>query len=619
LLFYTDGIKVWNRRHEIMKNGDYVISTSADILIIPFLNDDKKYYIVGGYLNCYYAIVDMRGDGGLGEVIFSDRMRRVAFTSLFFVATKHATDNAYWLTTYVDHKDSSIFYSHYIDDTGIDRKPVKTLLPIPSHGKRLGEATTSGDGSLIAISYYSTSLPSVRVFTFDKHCGKVSNPVSLPIRSDWENSFGVCFSPDKSKLYVTYASMPGYLVQYSGPDYQNWEIIDSSASRFMGLQLGPDNKIYICVDTLLNKPSQWIGVIHNPDKTVKELDYTKHYIDLGNGRNSKYRLPTMIQDRSPLDNSRQIINIKNRCLTDTTFFSVHTTTIFDSLRWDFGDTISLSDTSTLKNTYYIFNDTGKYIITLTRYLCGNERKTTREINILTNPEINWPDDSVFCHNHKLLLNTPFRDGDFTWSTQETSQQIKINKKGKYWVKVKLGSCSAYDTISISELPPILIDLGGDYTICDDDNELVQLDAGKGFEHYKWTPTGDTTQWIIVKKAGDYFVVVEDFRGCKGDDGSRVSRLCDFTFYMPNAFTPDGNGLNDFFMPAFSDISGYRIEIFNSWGEKLFESTNPVIGWDGTFKNNPCPTGAYIWKVSYKGHHNKLFKNFTNKGVVNLIR
>ena len=80
-------------------------------------------------------------------------------------------------------------------------------------------------------------------------------------------------------------------------------------------------------------------------------------------------------------------------------------------------------------------------------------------------------------------------------------------------------------------------------------------------------------------------------------------------YIPNAFTPDGDGLNDVFIPVGKGITDFTLQIFNRWGELIFESNDSKKGWDGTFKNEAVPTGAYVYKMTAKGNGSRhLEKN-----------
>ena len=76
----------------------------------------------------------------------------------------------------------------------------------------------------------------------------------------------------------------------------------------------------------------------------------------------------------------------------------------------------------------------------------------------------------------------------------------------------------------------------------------------------------------------------------------VIEFCPMTFFIPNAFTPNGDGLNDTFEPKMSNIETYKIMIFNRWGELIFEGNDPRFIWDGTYKGVVVPDGTYTYKI-----------------------
>jgi gliding motility-associated-like protein len=88
----------------------------------------------------------------------------------------------------------------------------------------------------------------------------------------------------------------------------------------------------------------------------------------------------------------------------------------------------------------------------------------------------------------------------------------------------------------------------------------------------------------------------------------------FYFNVPNAFTPNGDGLNDIFRPvATSDlIRQFSMVIYNRCGQMIFETTIPTEGWDG----KDAPAGVYSWFISYSNHTGKVFKM---RGSVSLLK
>lgn len=124
------------------------------------------------------------------------------------------------------------------------------------------------------------------------------------------------------------------------------------------------------------------------------------------------------------------------------------------------------------------------------------------------------------------------------------------------------------------------------------------------------------------KAGEYEVklTVTSAKGCI-DSASRTVTIVDQTiFYVPNAFTPDGDDNNNVFLPIMTvgvDPQNYKLEIYNRWGERLFESNDYSIGWDGTYGNQIVKEGMYTWKISFS--ELKSDDVIVKTGVVVLIK
>lgn len=626
LLFYTNGSSFWNKNHSYT-NGTG-IGAATDVIIVPYPNNSNLYYIIGSanYNSnaLSYFTVDMNLDNGLRGVTNSVLITNS--TGGYLVVTKHALEKTYWLITHTGKGNDNLFTSLKITDNGIDTVDiVKSKHSNFPSAQRIGETTSTSDGTIIACTYFDLKTAAVQTFTFDKICGKVGDPINLHVEPDWVQAQGICFSPDDTKLYATFSTVvrnaisKSYVVQYYGDNFSQWQIVATSSLAFNGLRLGPDNRIYISINNNKQKPSSRVDALLFPNQLGNAVGYTPKYLDLGTNRTTNYKFPTMIYDKSPFGNFKNKNNIieKNTCLGDSTFFSLTNNQILDSVHWELEKGSPIVKTN---NPFHIYSDTGIYTVTANQFYCNHSWSVSKNIKIISSPSINWPLDTMFCYNDEITLSTPFISGNFIWSTGDTAPTINVNKEGLYWVNVSFGSCQAEDSILLIERPPILINLGDNFTVCEHDTDnLVKLDAGKGYKHYKWTPTGDTTQWIIVKQAGDYYVVVEDFRGCEGEDGSRVERLCNFDFHLPNAFSPNGDGLNDVFKATASDILNFELEIFNSWGEKVFSSNNTGFGWDGTYKGKPCIEGVYLYKLCFKGYSNKLLKVFNQKGTLNLLR
>lgn len=123
----------------------------------------------------------------------------------------------------------------------------------------------------------------------------------------------------------------------------------------------------------------------------------------------------------------------------------------------------------------------------------------------------------------------------------------------------------------------------------------------------------------VLDPGTYKVTlwVTNAEGCSDSASAYFSLVSVPMMFVPNAFSPDGDGTNDLFIPKISNYGseGYTLRIYNRWGLQVFETNDINAGWDGTFKGSPCPAGTYLWVVSLK----TSLRIETIKGSVILIR
>jgi gliding motility-associated-like protein len=152
------------------------------------------------------------------------------------------------------------------------------------------------------------------------------------------------------------------------------------------------------------------------------------------------------------------------------------------------------------------------------------------------------------------------------------------------------------------------DFAGQDTIITE--EPVEIDAGPNYVTYLWN-TGESTQWITASYDGWYGVIIESQQGCMGEDSVYVLFFIPpeppeppepiiENFYVPNAFSPDGDGLNDEFKAISNteNISSFHMYIYNRWGELVFEANDVSLGWDGEYKGKPAPQGVYVYKIEY---------------------
>lgn len=133
------------------------------------------------------------------------------------------------------------------------------------------------------------------------------------------------------------------------------------------------------------------------------------------------------------------------------------------------------------------------------------------------------------------------------------------------------------------------------TICSGTPTL--LDAGAGFHSYLWND-GSSEQTLLASERGTYFVWVESDLGCRGSDTVWIVP-CKIRVFLPNAFSPDGDGSNEVFQPVWDDTFPveYQLSVFNRWGQIIFQTNDYLKGWDGTFDGDNAPDGVYVYTVA----------------------
>jgi gliding motility-associated-like protein len=169
-------------------------------------------------------------------------------------------------------------------------------------------------------------------------------------------------------------------------------------------------------------------------------------------------------------------------------------------------------------------------------------------------------------------------------------------------------CIHYLTTNLQYQPEIPVDLGSDQPLC---KPPLVLDAFCQGASYLWQDSS-TNATFPANEPGIYYVRVE-LNGCSQTDSILLSPCESVPLWIPNAFSPNGDGRNDVFRPVGEIVSGYSMIIFNRWGEQLFFTTDQTTGWDGTTKGSLCPTDSYIYKITYEtpaGNPQALTGTFT---------
>jgi gliding motility-associated-like protein len=193
-------------------------------------------------------------------------------------------------------------------------------------------------------------------------------------------------------------------------------------------------------------------------------------------------------------------------------------------------------------------------------------------------------------------------GDGT-SSEDIITSHTYEESGEYEVELwvyKTDDC--VDTIikNITVKADPIVDLGDDISlpIC----SSYELDAENQGASYLWS-TDETTQTITLENIDqDTTIWVEvEVKGCKSNDIINIKTQEEQKdLYFPNAFTPNNDGKNDIFSPIgdLEYVIVFNLQIFNKWGQKIFETIDPTEGWDGKCNGKLSPLGTYIYKCNY---------------------
>jgi gliding motility-associated-like protein len=291
--------------------------------------------------------------------------------------------------------------------------------------------------------------------------------------------------------------------------------------------------------------------------------------------------------------------------------------------WKLGDGTITSTTGTVNTINHTYANSGIYTISLkVTDSLGCVDSITNKVFIDEPPYLNFTvSDNDLCVGEALYIldtlapqtiafNYKYGDGTVQWNTNnpsfayENSGNYNITLTGFYLV---CDSISKTIPVTVNDYPAP--NLGPDTSFCDGLTGPIVLNPQDFAQQYNWS-TGVSTQSATITKAGTYFVTLKN-GDCATADTIDVKNDCYIN--IPNSFTPDNDGLNDYWIPMdilSAGVTKFELNIYNRWGEQIFNTTNTQTrGWDGNFGGKAQPLGVYIYAidVTYKNTTKKSFK------------
>lgn len=567
ILFYTDGISVFNRYNGDVPNGSglHGFTQGAEpVIIVPNPGNDSIYYIFtagrpkmspGDPTLIYgleYSVVNILKNNYVGEVIRKNVVLLQPEVSTKLTAVRHSNGVDFWV---VAHKfNSNEFCSFLVTAGGVDSANYKSSFVGSVHAAPgetnnfIGAMKISPDGTKLAAAIHGLKV--FELYDFNASNGAVSNAVvSDTIFTD---AYSVEFSPDSKFLYGAATPVniepldppPSYLYQFDLADDDQLfsqsryvQIAEDTVGSYLGgIQLGTDGRIYVS-----RSPNGYasLSVIQNPKRKGTACNFAVNALPLG-GKRSYFGFPNFVQSYFNLPH----FDVENVCFTDTTVFILQNNSNVDNATWRFDD----GGQKTLNgiSPSYTFSGPGTYDVEVTETFGG----------------INYG---------------PYRE-----------------------------------TLVVNELPPL--DLGD--TVYMYPGSPIILDAGAGYTTYDWS-TGEHTPTIKINDAGIYDVKVQNEKCCFKTDTVTVIY---FDVIVPNAFRPGGaNPVFKAFASSPEAIVNFKMFIFNRWGQMLWESENFSDGWDGKANGKDVPGDVYVWLVNYDVERSGKMVTIAYKGNVILLR
>lgn len=654
LLFYLGSHgTVWNRNHIPMLNGTglypyhYYLNNSSSaqgVVIVPVIDTPWKYYIfTNTQREAYgpghfpptlsYSVVDMTLDNGLGGIESGRKNIPLYDYGLAEGMVAIPGENCdIWLLTLSsmfsgpadpnipNPLDTQCFLAWHITRDGIDLNPVASN-PHPALSENndyTNRISVSPDRQRIAMGlhqiYGDGQNKGIVLSKFDPISGRLSDGIVLPSAVHMA-SYGSCFSPDNTKLYST-----GFgIYQYDIKIHDSATIMSSKYSVAGGAGY-QSPKLYndtIYFHNILRRDILYrINQPNNSDDDCILDTIHIHFEPVRNGGSIGPVHSLSNEVVFPISKVDASISYDTLCKTPKSDQVGRILTAkegYELYEWDDGS-INYSREVSAAGIYWV-----KY---RNRYDCMTYVDTFAIHVIDLDFSLGEDKKLLFCDHPDSYLplkaNTREQDVTYRWQDGSTGNQFQVAEPGSYWVEARKGSCVASDTIYIDGTEALNL---SDTVICKGDRINITLQTPN-------VPEGTIIQWntgssdpdIRVSDTGLYAVTLIN-PPCVLSDSARISmEYCDCYAQMPNAFSPNGDGLNDWFAPMVDPncpTQGYRLTIYNRFGERIFHTSDVLKGWDGFHKGHPVDAGVYFYEVHFYG--GTRLKEFHFKGDVMVIR
>ncbi len=505
LLFYSDGITVWNAQHRAMPSGTGLwghYSATQSVIIVPAPGNSSQYYLFtttaqagnsGGHGGLAYSTIDMTQDGGKGDIVLKNQPLLAPATEKL-TAVLHCNGQDIWIIAHAWGNDQ--FHAYLLSDNGI-ASPVVSAAGSIHHGNDMattGYLKASPNGKHLAAAKGGITDINVELFDFDNRTGTISDPKNLSVAGA---AYGLSFSPKNRYLYVSISEFSDEkLIQFdlhTGGGHEDSiregkTVIYESLYPLGALQAAPNGKIYVA------RPGKHrLGVIHHPDLAGTACTYDPNGITLEKGP-VRFGLPSMLEQLYYDTLTVQFTYEPSGCSDNLIRFFEETSVLCDSnynWSWDLGDGTTINQVS---NPIHQYAQAGKYLVTLTVSANNKTQSSSKHVYVhsVRKPDFGY---GVICVGSSTRFDPdiPCNPSTVSWDFGDGSPKSNsLNAKhlyqaaGNYAVTLEATWPDGYSDTVIKSVPVLAKQGNANFTynaVCANYVEFKDLTPG---EPVTWT-------------------------------------------------------------------------------------------------------------------------------------
>ncbi len=575
LLFYSDGMEVYNRRNSWM-NYQIILKSqySATMSSVAFPKPGSKnlYYIVtcdvAQYFDppndgIHYTLIDMNLKNGMGDFVEVNKPLWKP-TAEKIIALRHTNGEDIWV---VGHEwMSKSFLSFKFSKDGVSDTVYSEVGSF--HGDindiydstAIGYMKASPRGDRIAVIKYG--VPAIEIFRFNRTTGEVSGGQTFYLPEKYY-LYGVEFSPDGNLLYVSDQSTTEiFRYDLSAPKPETTLLTYPTGIKGLGaMQIAPNGKIYV---TSYGKT--YLHAINNPN-SKGVLEFVQNSVKVSEDLKEKmttYGLPNFLSD---FYYQKLTANVQGACPDEMAMLTadMHIYSSSTYFEWTgpafsqpvFGDTIKFLLNDNTIGIYYVKTKIGNETYYDSVYVDYKDKPTAEIEGAL-----------VICDSGFTILRSKYQKFGYRyfWSNGRTDSEIKVTKAGNYTLKIisEFG-CVDSALVNVELKDKLDVEILGQNEFCFGDTIQLKCSIEHQKYYYQWS-NGAFTSSINVTESGKYWVTVQDIDGCVGTDTIEVTVKDKPYIY-----------LNDF-KKVFCEGDSTYIEVFNP-------NSNYVYWWNDDYNNS----------------------------------